>query len=465
MCYIAMTINALTSERRIPWRRKKVTILAWNLLSNTCANLSKLIEKIIKDPDFVDRHRTTPQSFTRDRILSFHILVLFLINFIKGSYQDELDNFFKNIKGYKVARRIVTKSALSRARKKLKHQAFIEMNRQQVTFFNTEFQPCTWNGYRLVAFDGSTVRLPHQKEIIDHFGTWAVHKGKDCPLARLSQMYDTLNKISIDAIISPKEIGERKLAAQHCKHLQSDHLVLLDRGYPAFWLFKLITLNGAQFCSRISNTNWLVVRKFYKSGLKEKIVTLPPTNDSIAQCKKLGIDSKPMRCRLIRIELDSGETEILITSLRDKNTHPYEIFQELYHLRWPIEEDYKVMKIWLVMENFTGKTVESIYQDFHAKIFAKNYTSILAFPVQRTVNQMYAQRKHPYQINFAQALSKTKHVIVLILQRSRRQTIRIIKQLHEIFVQTVEMVRPNRHFNRLQKATVRKYFQNYKPLC
>ncbi len=58
--------------------------------------------------------------------------------------------------------------------------------------------------------------------IIDHFGTWTVHKGKDCPLARLSQMYDTLNKISIDAIISPKATGERKLAAQHCKHLQAN---------------------------------------------------------------------------------------------------------------------------------------------------------------------------------------------------------------------------------------------------
>lgn len=468
MCYTALTKDVFTStlDRRIPWRRKRknMIILAWEMLSKTCAKLSKYIEKIICETDFIDRHRNSPKFFIRDRILSFQILILFLINFVKGSYQDELDNFFKHIKGYKVARRIVTKSALSKARKKIKYQAFIEMNKQQIEFFNTEFQPRTWHGYHLMAFDGSTVRLPHAKEIINHFGAWPVRNGKDCPLARLSQMYDTLNKISIDAIISPKAIGERELAAKHCQHLQTDHLVLLDRGYPAFWLFKLIIMSGAQFCARIPNTSWLVVRKFYLSGANEKIVTIPPTHDSSAQCKKLGIDVKPLRCRLIRIELDSGEVEILITSLRDDNSHPHEMFKDLYHLRWPIEEDYKVMKVWLILENFTGKSVESIYQDFHAKIFSKNFTSILAFPTQKVIDQVYVKRKHPYQINFAQALSKTKHVLVLILQRSHRQTTRIIKQLHEIFVQTVEMVRPNRHYARLQKATVRKYFQNYKPL-
>ncbi len=41
---------------------------------------------------------------------------------------------------------------------------------------------------------------------------------------------------------------------------------------------------------------------------------------------------------LIWVELNSGETEILMISLQDKNIHPYQMFRELYHLRWPIEE-------------------------------------------------------------------------------------------------------------------------------
>jgi hypothetical protein len=48
-------------------------------------------------------------------------------------------------------------------------------------------------------------------------------------MARLSQLFDTLNKITVDAIISPKHIGERELAANHFLHLKPTDLVLMDR--------------------------------------------------------------------------------------------------------------------------------------------------------------------------------------------------------------------------------------------
>lgn len=37
-------------------------------------------------------------------------------------------------------------------------------------------------------------------------------------MARLSQMFDPLTKITVDAIISPKCDGERELAANHFMH-------------------------------------------------------------------------------------------------------------------------------------------------------------------------------------------------------------------------------------------------------
>jgi hypothetical protein len=40
----------------------------------------------------------------------------------------------------------------------------------------------------------------------------------------------------------------------------------------------------------------------------------------------------------VRIELDSGETEVLITSLLDQTRYPYAVFKDLYHQRWPVEE-------------------------------------------------------------------------------------------------------------------------------
>jgi hypothetical protein len=473
MCYIelASDVSMITATPNL-WRlqscKKNITflpLLAWNLLSKCCANLVKFIENILSQPDFIARHRFSEKDFVRDRILSFQVIILFLLNFLRGSYQDELDNFFKNIRGYKIARRIVTKSAFSKARQKLKYQAFIELNQQQTDYFYREFNPRTWQGLRLAVFDGSTVRLPHTKEIADHFGTWGVYRGASCPMARISQMFDPLNKISLDALIAPKGVDERELAAEHCRYLRKNTLVLLDRGYPAFWLFKLILSYEADFCARVSNTKWNIVSEFYHSGLREKIVEIPALKTALAQCRDLGLDTTPLRCRLIRVELDSGETEILITSLLDTAQYPYELFKELYHCRWPVEEDYKVIKTWLTMENFSGKSVLSIYQDFHAKIFSKNLTSILAFSISDEIEQPRQGYKHAYKINFAQALSKTKQSLVLLFLRSHRHTVRLIEDLLNIFAATLEAVRPGRKNPRNLRVSVRKFFPNYKPIC
>ena len=178
----------------------------------------------------------------------------------------------------------------------------------------------------------------------------------------------------------------------------------------------------------------------------------------------MGLDTKPLRLRLVRVQLDTGETEILITSLTDSDLYPAHIFDELYHQRWPVEEDYKKAKCWIEIENFSGKSVLSVYQDFHAKIFSKNLTSALAHPTREIVRQASEGKKYEYQINFAQALSKTKDVIVLLFDRSKEAAILLISQLHEIFIKTIEPIRPGRKFPRNHKVHRRCFYYCYKPI-
>ena len=109
--------------------------------------------------------------------------------------------------------------------------------------------------------------------------------------------------------------------------------------------FKLALTMDAQFCARISYKKWKVVKKFYTSGKKEQIVKIESSSVSKRKCFQMGLDKKPVRVRLVRIELDTGETEILATSLTDMDMYPHELFAELYHLRWPVEEDYKTLRI------------------------------------------------------------------------------------------------------------------------
>jgi hypothetical protein len=439
-------------------------MLAQILLSKICAKLIEFLKNIITSPEFIARHRQSDTDFTRKRKMPFHLLIVFLLNVLRGSYQDQLDRFFKILFRFDVANRVVSKAALTKARMKLKYQAFIELNHHLNAFLEKNFNPKTWFGFRLLTIDGSTIRLPRCEDIAKHFGVWKVRQGRPSPMARISQLYDTINKITVDALISPKHIGERDLAAQHLLNIMPTDLVLLDRGYPAWWLFVLITSLEANFCARISCTKWKIVRSFFQSNSKERIIWLPPPTTSIKTAQQMGMDLKPLKLRLLRIKHD-GKTQVLITSLTDTKLYPYEVFAELYHKRWPVEEDYKTIKCRIEMENFSGQSALSVYQDFHAKVVLKNLVSVLALPVNDILANSMTSRKYDYQINFTQAISKSKDVIALLFQRTTSKLIQLIESLQDIFLKTIEPIRPGRKYPRRHNVSCRKYFLNYKPIA
>jgi len=108
------------------------------------------------------------------------------------------------------------------------------------------------------------------------------------------------------------------------------------------------------------------------------------------------ITSHHFKTQAIRIDLGSEEPEVLITSLMDTATYPHALFKELYHDRWLIEESYKLFKSRIELENFTGKSVEAVKQDFYARIFMLNLTSMLAFSVQDHVDANHKDCTYSY---------------------------------------------------------------------
>ena len=94
------------------------------------------------------------------------------------SYQNELDRYFQVINHSEVPERVLFKGNLSKARAKLKHDAFIELNDRVAQYFYDYFQHETWFGFNLLAIDGTTLRVPDDPEILDHFGAWATTKGE-----------------------------------------------------------------------------------------------------------------------------------------------------------------------------------------------------------------------------------------------------------------------------------------------
>ena len=370
-------------------------------------------------------------------------MMLFL-NLKKGSNQQELDNIFKLINKQDFASHSVSKAAFSKARKNLSHTAFVHLNNQVVDDFYKHNIIKKWKGFRLCAIDGSQFRLPNEPNIVEEFG---LHKGKgsnkSCSMALSSMYYDVLNEMVIDSCIKSPRTSERELAYQHLECADKNDLILCDRNYPVFWLHAQMSDQGFHFCMRARENVDTIYKEFKNSGEKERVVEISPNTNSIKICKEKGIPIEPVTLRLVRVEL-KDEVEVLVTNLLDKKQYPVYLFKKLYHLRWGIEEGYKRQKNWLEIESFSGKSALSVKQDYYAKIVTLNLTAMLVHESQKIADNKHNKRRLKYKINFAQALSKMKdNVVLLILNIDVKER---ISRLLTYISETVEAIRNNRKF-------------------
>ena len=360
--------------------------------------------------------RRSERDFTRERALPLQRLVPLLLNFRKGTNRDELEQFFETITDDPTSVTPVSEAAFCRARQKLKPEALVTLNNVLLDSANQQIAQQRWRGLRVLAVDGSTGRLPDFLAIEEYFGK---PSGSGVPLARFSRLFDVLNDQILHADMVPYATGERELAAEYLLYSSPDDLFLYDRGYPAFWLFAFHAQEQRHYCARVRHDFHSEVKAFVADGAKERIVVLTPNTASARQCREGHLPADPLRVRLIRVELESGEVEVLITSLLDTKAYPYRAFAKLYALRWGIEENYKREKQRLEIENFSGRSPWVLLQDFHAKIFAQNLTAIFVRLAQWLADARYQHRRHGYRINFANALSKMKNNLVrLFLETS-----------------------------------------------
>ena len=80
---------------------------------------------------------------------------------------------------------------------------------------------------------------------------------------------------------------------------------------------------------------------------------------------------------MVKVVLDSGETEVLLTNLYDQNKFKISCFKQLYFSRWGIETSIAFDKNITQLEEFSGQSVKSIEQDFQIATFVLNLQSLL----------------------------------------------------------------------------------------
>lgn len=400
--------------------------------------------ELVGEEGFKERHRWTDKDFTRDRSLVFALVVALVLRKSMKSLQNVVNEAMLWLE-----RSSVSASAYSQARYKLRHTAFIELNRKAVvgTMYRDGDYQTFWDG-RVLAVDGSKVALPDSESVREDFGTlpWTGGKNSELqgerPYARASVLYDVLNRVALDATLSQADAYEVDLAVGHLAHTRPGDLLLMDRNFPSYRMLAEMAVRGRDFAVRCSAASFAPARRMLRGeGPDSLLATLTPCAGQAAPIRGLGLPMS-LAVRFVRVRLAAGEDEVRVTSLLDKARYPTEGFLELYGLRWRIETFYGLLKTRLGLENFSGTGAEAVRQDFHATVYLSGLESSLTASAQNLLD--VKETRHPQAVNRAVSFNAVKNQ-ALDLLLGDRETGPLLERLTELFLTNPTLAREGRN--------------------
>jgi len=400
--------------------------------------------------DIVLKYKVSENDFTRKRKQSFHSSIIFMINFLTKSLSAEIENFIRFVSQNIKEKEIVcfTKSAFVQCRKKIKPEVFKYLSDSLIEEFYTDNDESIklWNGFRVLAVDGSRLSLPDTQELEKTYGKTKNQSETGVVQARISVLYDVLNKFAIDGCLSPLLTAEGILALSHLAFSKTGDLIIYDRGYPSFNLIYEHFDRGIDFLMRVKVGFSHVTREFYESGLDSDIVIIHPGKNTKFSNKPYSKDIFK-EVRLVKVELASGEVEVLITSLIDSEKYPDSIFKDLYFLRWGVETFYDELKNKIKAEHFSGYSQHSILQDFYAALFVSNVQSLIVGEINDELAEEFTENKYQYKVNSNLSYGFLKDRIITLFFSNKEMEI-IVSELKELFKKYTIPIRPNRKYER-----------------
>ena len=394
----------------------------------------------LEDPHLKDSHRIKENSFTRTRKLSFLTLVNFILSKSAKSVQNRLNEHF----GF-ISEEIPSASAFSQARANLSHSVFIELDKECLIEGYYQYDDYKkYKTHRLLSIDGTKLRLPDTKDVREEFGTIKIKTPQlegEYTGSLTSVLFDVLNELTLDSIMSHGKASEKFLAKEHLNSCQEGDLILFDRNYTGYEFFAEIIGKKLDFIARCQSNAFGIVEKFIADkNAVDQVFNLDPSHDHYAKARK-GLIPKSLKVRLVKVPLSSGETEILATSLIDQKEYPTEDFKELYNKRWRVETFFDKLKNRLSVENFTGKTAESVKQDFYSTICISNVETIMT----EDIDEKLENRK----VNKAVSFNLIKTHAFELLFADRKYFDDAMVQLEKLFLRNTIPIKKYRSNTRL----------------
>lgn len=351
----------------------------------------------------------------------------------------------------------VSNSAFTQARVNLDYKAFIELNQTSVVDVMYEDDDIsTYKGMRVIGIDGSKVILPNEANIHQEFGK-ITQRGFNSEethyaYAMASVMYDVLNRIALDASLTSSSSYEVDLAIKHLKHSRPNDLLLYDRGYPSYKHIATLIQADRKFVMRCSRASFKQARTMLQGkGRSDQIATIKVHHTKKEEIEKHRLPQE-VQVRFVRVKLSTGEYEVLVTNLLDKATFPAKEFKHVCHMRWGVEGFYSILKTRLTLENFSGKSVHSVYQDFYSTVFLSGLESILTQDIDEELAQK--KTKNLQKVNRHVSFNAIKNKALALLF-TPQDTDDLLEQLEKLFRTNPVQIRSKRKVPRKNSSDYR----------
>jgi hypothetical protein len=291
----------------------------------------------------------TGRMQVRHRALPARVMAYFAIGMgvdSEGSYEDVLAQLTDGLawaSGWRESYRLPGKSAIFQARERLGSAPLAALFSRVARPLAEPDTPGAWvAGRRLVAVDGTCLDVADTEVNDVFFGRPGVNKGEKSafPQARLVALAECATHAVFAAAIGGYRDSEAALVEQLLAELAPEMLLLADRGFFSYALWRKASATGADLLWRV-RTGYHAPAPVHVEDFPDGswLADLRASNDT---------SSDPMRARVIDYTVEDGRDNPtvyrLLTTMLDPEQAPAAELAASYAQRWEIEGTFDELK-------------------------------------------------------------------------------------------------------------------------
>ena len=363
-------------------------------------------------------------DFSRNRKIPYENIILSLLTMEGTTLTNEL------LRQFGCSATTATSSAFVQQRKKILPIALESLFHD---FAAQTFREDNYNGYKLLAVDGSDIQIP--TNLNDEHSLFITKEGvKPYNLLHLNALYNLLTHTYEDAIVfKRKEAFENKALTEMVDRstIKGKVIVIMDRGYEAYNNMAHIQEKGWFYLIRVKDfgqhkTGILHGLDLPDTAEFDEYIDLNLTRKQTNEMKKLfqkkneyrkiahnkTFDYLPSKSkksdatvlyhlpfRIVRFPISDNSYEVVVTNL-DATEFPPDSLKKLYGMRWGIETSFRDLKYTIGLLHFHSKKVEYILQEIFASLIMYNFSELITSHV--VIEK--GTRKYEYKVNFSVAV-------------------------------------------------------------